>query len=142
VQRTGDGQAQVGYSVAGRSGGRVTLCAVCTVHKGTRSMSFLVEPQNQGCGFPGLGLKTDGYGLVIWSTKSPQQFLGLGLKIKWEEVCHLRLKTMSRSRRCEDTRRYPVACFIMILHLTPFELRFGCKPSISHLRPLITSALS
>jgi hypothetical protein len=40
--------AQVGYSVAGRSGGRVTLCAVCTVHKETRSLSFLVEPQNQG----------------------------------------------------------------------------------------------
>jgi hypothetical protein len=31
VQRTGDGQAQVGYSVAGRSRGWVTLCAVCTM---------------------------------------------------------------------------------------------------------------
>jgi hypothetical protein len=31
VQRTGDGQAQVGYSVARRSRGWVTLCAVCTV---------------------------------------------------------------------------------------------------------------
>jgi hypothetical protein len=42
VQRTGDGQAQVRYSVAGRSRGRVTLCAVCTMHKEMRSVSFLV----------------------------------------------------------------------------------------------------
>jgi hypothetical protein len=48
VQRTGDGQAWVRYSVVGRSGGRVVLCAVCTVHKETRSAGFLVEPQNQG----------------------------------------------------------------------------------------------
>jgi hypothetical protein len=26
----------------------MTLCAVCTVHKETRSVGFLVEPQNQG----------------------------------------------------------------------------------------------
>jgi hypothetical protein len=48
VQRTGDSQAQVGYSVAGRSGGRVMPCAVYTVHKEMRSAGFLVEPQNQG----------------------------------------------------------------------------------------------
>jgi hypothetical protein len=48
VQRTGEGQAQVGYSVAGRSRGWVMLCAVCTAHKETRSMGFLVQPQNQG----------------------------------------------------------------------------------------------
>jgi hypothetical protein len=39
---------QVRYSVVERSGGRVTLCAICTVHVETRSMSFLVEAQNQG----------------------------------------------------------------------------------------------
>jgi hypothetical protein len=39
---------QVRYSVAGRSRGRVTLCAVCTVHVEMRGASFLVEPQNQG----------------------------------------------------------------------------------------------
>jgi hypothetical protein len=39
---------------------------------------FLVEPQNQGGGgFPGLGLKNGSSGLVIWFSKSPQQFLGL-----------------------------------------------------------------
>jgi hypothetical protein len=58
--------AQVGYSVPGRSRGRVTPCAVCTWHVETRSASFLVEPQNQGgVGFPGLGLKTGSSGLVI-----------------------------------------------------------------------------
>jgi hypothetical protein len=58
--------AQIGYSVAGRSRGRVALCAVCTRHVETRSAGFLVEPQNQGGGgFPGLGLKTGSSGLEI-----------------------------------------------------------------------------
>jgi hypothetical protein len=59
--------------VAGRSEGRVTSCAVCTVHAETRSTSFLVEPQNQGWASlfslktkvddsSRFGLKTDGYG--------------------------------------------------------------------------------
>jgi hypothetical protein len=44
---------------------------------------FLVEPQNQGGGgFLGLGIKTDNSSLVIWSSKSPRRFLGLGLKTK------------------------------------------------------------
>jgi hypothetical protein len=43
-----DGQAQVGYSVTGRSRGQVTLCAICIMHKETLSMRFLVWPQNQG----------------------------------------------------------------------------------------------
>jgi hypothetical protein len=42
MQRTGDGKAQVRYSVARRLRGRVTLCAICTVHKETRSVGFLV----------------------------------------------------------------------------------------------------
>jgi hypothetical protein len=37
---------QVGYSVAGRSRGRVAPCAVYTWHVETMSPSFLVEPQN------------------------------------------------------------------------------------------------
>jgi hypothetical protein len=40
--------AQVGYSMAGRSKGRVALCAVYTWHVETRSACFLVEPQYQG----------------------------------------------------------------------------------------------
>jgi hypothetical protein len=39
--------AHVGYLVAGRSGGRVTSCAIFTMHVETRSADFLVEPQNQ-----------------------------------------------------------------------------------------------
>jgi hypothetical protein len=65
--------AQVRYSVVGRSRGRVTLCAVCTMHVETKRVSFLIEHQNQGQRFIsglaskplgrfliGLGLKTDG----------------------------------------------------------------------------------
>jgi hypothetical protein len=68
--------ARVGYSVAGRSIGRVAPCAVCPVHVETRSVDFLVEPQNQGRQFVnglaskplgrfliGLGIKIDGDGL-------------------------------------------------------------------------------
>jgi hypothetical protein len=40
--------AQVEYSVAERSRGRVAQCAVCTWHVETRSAGFMVEPQNQG----------------------------------------------------------------------------------------------
>jgi hypothetical protein len=37
---------QVGYSVVGRSRGRVSLCEVYTVHVEMRSVCFLVEAQN------------------------------------------------------------------------------------------------
>jgi hypothetical protein len=57
--------AQVGYSVAGRSRGRVTLCAVCTWHVETRGASFLVEPQNQGRRFVS-GLASKPLGRVSW----------------------------------------------------------------------------
>jgi hypothetical protein len=70
VQRTGDGHTGriLGSRAVERSGG----AAVCTGHVETRSAGFLVEPQNQGGGgFPGLGLKTGGSGLVIWASKSP-----------------------------------------------------------------------
>jgi hypothetical protein len=128
VQRTGDGQAQAGYSVAKRSRGRVMLCAVCTVHKGDEESGFLglaskprstvspglaskqvatilvVWPQNHSLRFPGLGLKTGSCGLVIWPTKSPQWFLGLSLKTKWAMVCRLHHKTDRRMKMVQDTR--------------------------------------
>jgi hypothetical protein len=82
--------AQVGYSVAEWSRGRVAPCAVCTWHAETRSAGFLVEPQNQGGGgFPGLGLKTGSSGLVILGLKitatvswfGPQNQVSIGLSV-------------------------------------------------------------
>jgi hypothetical protein len=66
VQMTWDGQAQVRYPVARRSGGRVTSFVVYTVHIETRSAGFLVEPQNQGRRFvSGLGSKPLGGFLLV-----------------------------------------------------------------------------
>jgi hypothetical protein len=43
VRRIGDDQAQVGYSVAEQSGGRVMSCAIHIIHvEETRSMGFPV----------------------------------------------------------------------------------------------------
>jgi hypothetical protein len=42
VRRTEDGQAQVEYSVIGRSRGPVTLCVAYTVHEKTRSTGFFI----------------------------------------------------------------------------------------------------
>jgi hypothetical protein len=62
-------------------------------------VGFLVEPQNHGGGgFSGLGLKTDRSGLVIWGSKSPRQFFGLGLKT-------------DGGRSARDTHRDLAACF-------------------------------
>jgi hypothetical protein len=57
---------QVEYSMAGRSGGQVTLRAVCTVHEETMNTSFLVETQKQGRQFvSSLALKPLGQFLLI-----------------------------------------------------------------------------
>jgi hypothetical protein len=53
--------------------------------------------KTDGGGFLGLDLKTSSYSLVIWVLKSPQQFLGLGLKTKQATVCRLRYKTHGRA---------------------------------------------
>jgi hypothetical protein len=71
---------------------------------------FLVELQNQdGGGFPGLGLKIGSSGLVIWASKLPRRFLSLGLKTKWASICRLRHKT-DRGMSAQDTRRDLAAC--------------------------------
>jgi hypothetical protein len=74
-------------------------------------VSFLVEPQNQGGGgFPSLVLKIGSSDFVIWASKSPRWFLGLGLKTKQALVCRLHHKT-DGGRSVRDTRRDLAACF-------------------------------
>jgi hypothetical protein len=80
--------------MAGRSGGRVMLCAICTVHEEMRSAGFLVWPQNQGRWFvSGLtskplerfasGLTSKPLGRVSW----------LSLKTKGDSFSRFGLKT-------------------------------------------------
>jgi hypothetical protein len=74
-------------------------------------VSFLVEPQNQGGGgFSGLDLKTNSYGFVIWTSKSPQQFFGLGFKTKQVTVCRVCHKT-DRRTMAWVTHQNLAACF-------------------------------
>jgi hypothetical protein len=86
---------------------------VATVSPGLASkpvVGFLVEPQIQGGGFPSFGLKTDSFDLVIWVSKSPQFFLGFGLKTKWVSICRLCHKT-DGGRSARDMRRDLATCF-------------------------------
>jgi hypothetical protein len=55
------------------------LCAVCTIHKETRSTGFLVEPQNQG-------RRVSRFGPQIRQLR----FRDLCLKTKRVKVCRLR----------------------------------------------------
>jgi hypothetical protein len=80
--------AHVRCSVAGRSGGRVMSCAVCTVHVETRSTGFLVDPQNQSLRFvsglaskplrrfiSGLASKPLGRFSLVWPQNRWRRFL-------------------------------------------------------------------
>jgi hypothetical protein len=62
--------------------------------------------------FSSLGLKTGSCGLMIWPTKSPRRFLGLGLKTKWDTVCRLCHKTDGMMKMALDMRRDLVTCFV------------------------------
>jgi hypothetical protein len=85
--------AQVRYSVAGRSRGQVTLCAVCTVHEETRSTSFWLRlktkvdslskvwPQNHWDGLLVVWPQIHCHGLsVVWPQNHWDGFLQFGLK--------------------------------------------------------------
>jgi hypothetical protein len=59
----------------------------------------VVWPQNHSLGFPGLSLKIDSCGLVIWASKAHHLFLDLGLKTKQATICQLCHKTARRMIR-------------------------------------------
>jgi hypothetical protein len=86
MQRTRDGQTEVGYSVVGRLRGQVMLCMVCTVHKETRSTCFLVWPKNRWLWVSpqNLQLQFGDLGRKITATVSwfgPQNQTGYGLLV-------------------------------------------------------------
>jgi hypothetical protein len=67
--------------------------------------------QNHWDSFSQFDLKTDSYGLVIWFSKSPRQFLGLCLKTKRAMVYRLCHKTDRRIKTVRGTHRDLAACF-------------------------------
>jgi hypothetical protein len=84
--------------------------ALCTWRQGARIS--LLSLKIKADEFPGLGLKTGSSGLLIWTSKSPRQFLGLGLKTKQDSVCRLHHKT-KRGRSARDTHQDLAACFML-----------------------------
>jgi hypothetical protein len=62
-------------------------------------------------GFPTLGLKTGSYDLVIWASKSPRRFLGLGHKTKRTTVCRLHHNTDGKMKTVWGMRQDLAACF-------------------------------
>jgi hypothetical protein len=86
--------AQVGYSVAKRSRGQVTPCAICTMHEETSSAGFFVEPQNQGRRFvSGLASKPLGRFLQVWPQTGSDGFSRFGLKTGGDGFDRFGLKT-------------------------------------------------
>jgi hypothetical protein len=67
--------------------------------------------QTSGGGFPGLGLKTGSYGLVICTPKSQRRFPGLGFKTKRATVYRLYHKIDRRMKTAQGMHRDLAACF-------------------------------
>jgi hypothetical protein len=99
----GDGFRWFGLKTSGNGFLQFASKLVATVSPGLASkpvVGFLVVPQNQGGGgFPSLGLKTGSSRSVIWASKSPRRFLGLGHKTMWASVCRLCHKTDGGGQR-------------------------------------------
>jgi hypothetical protein len=101
---------------------RHVRCALCTRRRWAWVSWFGIKTKVDGFSrfglktggfrFPGLDLKTDRCGLVIWPTKSPRRFIGLGLKTKWAMAYWLCYNTNKRMKTGWDTRRDLVASFV------------------------------
>jgi hypothetical protein len=89
--------AQVGYSIAGRSRGRMAPCVVCTWHVETRSADFLIERQNQDRRFvSSLASKPLRRFSLVWTKTSGDDFLQFGLKTGGDGFSRFGLKTGDR----------------------------------------------
>jgi hypothetical protein len=90
VQMIGDGQAQIGYSVAGRSGGRVMPCVFvqCTNRQGAQVSWFSLKTKVDS--FSRFGLKIGGYNSCGLASKSSGL---LHLKASRARVSQSSLKT-------------------------------------------------
>jgi hypothetical protein len=96
--------------------------APCTRRRGVQISWFCLKTMVDGLfrfslkiggfGFYSLCLKTGSYGLVIWTSKSPRQFLGLCLKTKRAIVSQLRHKIDGRIKTSWDTRWDLAAYFV------------------------------
>jgi hypothetical protein len=72
-------------------------------------------------------LKTTGSGFLVWASKSPRRFLGLGLKTKKATVYRLRHKNDGRMKTARATHRDLVVCF------TWKQVRLWCPSLASRL---------
>jgi hypothetical protein len=63
--------------------------------------------------FPSLGLKIGSYSLMIWDSKSPRRFFGMGLKTMRATVYRLHHKTDGRIKTVWDTCRDLAAFFTL-----------------------------
>jgi hypothetical protein len=70
------------------------LCAICTMHMETKSVGFLVEPQNQDRWFvSGLASKPLGRFLLVWPQNHLDSFSQFDLKISGDGFSRFGLKT-------------------------------------------------
>jgi hypothetical protein len=88
---------------------RTVLSGLTSKPVATVSLGLASKPMVEG--FPVWTSKLAATSLVIWASKSPRQFLGLGLKTKQASVCRLRHKTDGRMELVRGTHRDLVACF-------------------------------
>jgi hypothetical protein len=92
IQRSGDAVCGLHHAQVDEEHGFLSLASKpsSTVSPGLASKPMVMVCQRFGLKttvtVSWLGLRTKVDDLVIWASKSPRRFFGLGLKAKWEEV--------------------------------------------------------